>query len=108
MSNSFEYQVCEVKDDRVTFVNGMWQGDRPLEDEERPAESLESCPKVWEYLARAGSEGWELVSAVASFRTVEATGLLSLLPGGPAYAFFDTLYLKRSAPWESQEVVATA
>ena len=99
MSNSFAYRVCDVKDDRVTFVNGIWQGDSPL-DEERPDESLDSCPKVWEYLARAGSEGWELVSAVASFRTVEETGLLSLIPfgPGPAYSFFDTLYLKRSAP----------
>ncbi len=98
MSNSFEYRVCQVTDARVTFVNGTWEGDRPL-DEERPDESLESCPKVWEYLGRAGSEGWELVSAVTSFHTVEETGLLSLIPGGPGpvRTFFDTLYLKRSA-----------
>ena len=55
MALSFEYQVCQVQNSRVTFVNGEWQGTGPL-DAERDEESLNSCPKVWEYLQHAGTE----------------------------------------------------
>ena len=58
---SFEYQVCSVQYGRVTFANGIWQGTTPLGGEN----ALESCPNVWDYLRRAGPDGWELVSVTS-------------------------------------------
>jgi hypothetical protein len=44
----------------VTFVNGEWQGDRPMQPD-HVDESLRSCSLEWEFLRDAGSDGWELV-----------------------------------------------
>jgi hypothetical protein len=100
MAISFEYLVCQVQHSRVTFVNGEWQGTGPL-DAERDEESLNSCPKVWEYLLRAGTEGWELVSTVTRFFAKDETpGLVDSLIGDEStvtkHLFYDTMYLKRS------------
>ena len=57
----FEYQVCYGINDRVTFVNGAWLGDDIPETERKPDDIL-ACPLMWEFLADAGADGWELVS----------------------------------------------
>ena len=100
MAISFEYQVCQVQNSRVTFVNGEWQGTGPL-DAERDEESLNSCPKVWEYLQHAGTEGWELVSTVTRLNAKdEAPGFIESLIGDEStvtkYLYYDTMFLKRS------------
>lgn len=58
----FEYLVCQTQYSRITFVNGGWQGTVPLESGDSQA-ALDSCPLMWEYLASAGRDGWELVAA---------------------------------------------
>lgn len=60
---SYEYCVCLVQGSRVTFANGSWQGQEPMEPDDAER-SLDSCPVKWEYLATAGAEGWELVAVV--------------------------------------------
>lgn len=60
----FEYCVCQVQEDRVTFVNHQWVGSGPM-DVNKPAESLALCAHSFEYLNAAGSQGWELVSVVS-------------------------------------------
>ena len=77
-----------------------WQGTGPL-DAERDEESLNSCPKVWEYLQHAGTEGWELVSTVTRFNAKdEAPGFIESLIGDEStvtkYLYYDTMFLKRS------------
>lgn len=60
MSKVFKYRVCQTQMARVTFVNGRWQG---LQIENADADTLyNSCPMVWDYLAAAGRDGWELVT----------------------------------------------
>ena len=54
----FEYQVCYGVGDRVTLVNGAWIGGDIPESERKQ----EDCPLMWEYLNKAGAEGWELVT----------------------------------------------
>ncbi len=102
MGEVFDYRVCTAQHGRVTFVDGTWQGQRPL-DADRQEESLATCPEVWQYLQQAGSEGWELVSAVTRFHVKrEGASFLDVLigDGDPAaeYLFYDTLYLKRKQP----------
>ncbi|MBI1923708.1 hypothetical protein HYR99_05605 [Candidatus Poribacteria bacterium] len=63
MPKSFEYQVCQIQESRVTFVNGVWQGEREMVPD-NPDASLNSCPQTWEYLQEAGAAGWELVGAL--------------------------------------------
>jgi hypothetical protein len=48
----------------VTFANGRWQGSHPIDagDSKR---ALDSCPAMWDYLAQAGRDGWELVAVVS-------------------------------------------
>ncbi len=76
MNMQFEYLVCRVNFQRVTFVNEAWQG-KDVPESERKDDIIESCPAVWEYLQRAGSEGWELVSAVdSSIATPKASATL--------------------------------
>lgn len=54
----FEYLVVYVEHDRVLTANGHWQG-----AEERGADGdLESCPTLFDYLAEAGAQGWDLVA----------------------------------------------
>lgn len=62
MAYSVEYRVCTLQLNRVTFVNGEWQGavDPTIED---PNAALNSCPTAWDYLNQAGRDGWELVAA---------------------------------------------
>lgn len=57
----FEYRVCQLQNSRVTFVNGEWQGSRPMQPQ-NVNESLQSCSNEWDYLRAAGDDGWELVS----------------------------------------------
>ncbi len=59
----FEYMVCALQFNRVTFVNGEWQGSQPL-DPQNPSDSFASCPTIWDYLKTAGHQGWELVAAL--------------------------------------------
>lgn len=56
----YEYRVCHVLEDRVTFANGAWLG----KDSEVGA-SLQSCPFVWEYLQEVGAAGWDLAGVAA-------------------------------------------
>ncbi len=57
-----EYRVVQVQFSRVTFVNGQWDGQVPPQNEK----ALESCVYVWDYLNRAGADGWRLVQAVST------------------------------------------
>ena len=68
MLKVFEYQLCQIQESRVTFVNGVWQGERELNPDDTDA-SLNSCPQTWEYLQQAGAAGWELVGALNRLHT---------------------------------------
>ena len=59
----FEYQVCYGIVDRVTFANGSWLG-ADIPEEKRKQEDFLTCPLMWEFLERAGSHGWELVTVL--------------------------------------------
>ena len=59
----FEYQVCNGINDRVTFANGAWLGE-DIPESQRQQEDILACPLMWEFLARAGADGWELVSVL--------------------------------------------
>jgi hypothetical protein len=61
----FEYLVCQTQFSRVTFVNGAWQGTVALASGDWQA-ALDSCPLMWDYLALAGRDGWELVATTHS------------------------------------------
>ena len=76
----FQYRVCAMQNNRITFVNGEWQGTMAPHIED-PNEALATCPAVWTYLQEAGQAGWELVSTV----TQTVTGVE-----------MQTLFLKRS------------
>ena len=54
----FEYLVVDVDHDRVRTANGHWQG---TVESGSPGDH-QSCPVLFEYLADAGAQGWELVS----------------------------------------------
>jgi hypothetical protein len=56
-----DYRVCQVQGARVTFVNGEWQGVRPM-NAANADESLRSCSFEWDDLRAVGDDGWELVS----------------------------------------------
>jgi hypothetical protein len=54
----FEYLVVYMEKDRVLTANGHWQGTVARgEDGDR-----DSCPALFEYLAEAGAQGWEMVA----------------------------------------------
>ena len=57
----FEYRTCSVQYDRVTFVNGVWNGKVQMEKDKSDV-AIRSCPLIHEYLQESGSEGWELVA----------------------------------------------
>ena len=57
----FEYQVCYGVADRVTFANGEWLG-ADIPEAKRTQEDIQTCPLMWEFLSRAGAQGWELIS----------------------------------------------
>jgi hypothetical protein len=59
----FEYQVCYGIADRVTFANGTWLG-ADIPESKRKQKDLLSCPLMWEFLGRAGAEGWELITVL--------------------------------------------
>jgi hypothetical protein len=80
MTPTFEYRVCLVQQSRVTFADGAWAGDLPQGQADVQA-AFNSCPAVWDYLARAGAEGWELAAANSRAE-----------PGGQGV---EVLYLKR-------------
>lgn len=61
---TFEYQVCQVQQSRVTFVNGRWAGAVPQDQCDVQA-AFASCPTVWDYMNQAGAEGWELVAVTS-------------------------------------------
>ncbi|HJR09240.1 MAG TPA: hypothetical protein VJ842_18420 [Pyrinomonadaceae bacterium] len=66
MVGMFEYRICNVQQARVTFVNGEWQGHIAVTDTTADDNAkMESCDNAWDYLYRAGLQGWELVSVVA-------------------------------------------
>ncbi len=60
----YEYCVCLIQEDRVTFVNHEWVGSGPM-DVNDSAKSLALCARTHEYLNAAGSQGWELVNVVS-------------------------------------------
>ena len=68
MANGYEYLVCQAQWGYVTFVNGEWQGSIDYRSGD-PDAAYKSCPQVWEYLNRAGREGWEMVGAVTLVNT---------------------------------------
>ena len=82
MFRRFEYQVCNVQQGHVTFVNGDWQGSLPLSEAAGQTDPFKFCPQVWDYLQRVGQDGWELIAAVTHERTD---------------ASYDVLYLKRES-----------
>jgi len=54
----FEYLVVYMENDRVLTANGHWQG-----TVERGEEGdVESCPSLFDYLAEAGAQGWDMVA----------------------------------------------
>jgi hypothetical protein len=61
MNKRLEFRVCQVQRSRVSYVNGEWQGNRPLAAD-RVDESLQTCSLEWDYLRSAGDDGWELRS----------------------------------------------
>jgi hypothetical protein len=61
---SWEYQVWQVQNARVVWVNGQWNGSEDL-NLANPEASLQSCLFVWEALQEAGQAGWELVSTLS-------------------------------------------
>ncbi len=93
MSAAFEYQVCRVNFDRVTFVNGVWQG-RDVPETQRKDADLQTCPAVWDYLQSAGQQGWELVSAAHSTYAAPRAATNPLTP--LEHIAFQMLYLKRA------------
>jgi hypothetical protein len=56
----FEYRICQVQYNRVTFVNGEWNGDVPPNHDK----ALETCHWVWDYLNKTGADGWQLSNAL--------------------------------------------
>jgi hypothetical protein len=60
MNKRFDFRVCQVQRARVSYVNGEWQGSRPIAAD-RVDESLQSCSLEWDYLRSAGEDGWNLV-----------------------------------------------
>lgn len=54
----FEYLVVFVENNRVLSANGHWQGGRPQGEEG----AVETCPSLFDYLAEAGAQGWDLVT----------------------------------------------
>lgn len=56
----FEYRVCQTELNRVTFVNGTWNGSLPPNH----PKGLESCPWTWDFLNLMGQEGWQLLQAI--------------------------------------------
>ena len=81
MTRMYDYRVCQVQQQYVTFVNGEWQGRVPLSEAAGLADPFASCSKTWDYLQRVGPDGWELVGAL----THELNGSTQ----------YDILYLKR-------------
>lgn len=63
MKGKFEYKVCQTQYDRITFVDGKWQGSLGPQGVEINL-ALESCPWLWDHLKELGIGGWELTSAV--------------------------------------------
>lgn len=63
MSERFAYQVCAMQNNRITFVNGVWQGEIGP-DGVQPNVALDSCPTVWDFLNSSGEEGWELTAVL--------------------------------------------
>jgi len=65
VARGFEYMICVSQYQKVTFVNGEYQG--RFSGQQVVAEVSErmydSCPGLLEYLQHVGAEGWELVSA---------------------------------------------
>ena len=56
----FEYIVAQAQFNRVTFVNGEWDGSVPYTQDK----AIESCLQVWDYLNKVGAEGWQLTNVV--------------------------------------------
>lgn len=59
----YEYQVLQIQNASVTFVNGTWQGLGVAEQAVDADEPLAGCPKLWDYLNEMGDQGWEMVAS---------------------------------------------
>lgn len=63
MPEQYRYQVCAMQNNRITFMNGVWQGEIGPSGVD-PNVALDSCPTVWDFLNKAGREGWELTAVL--------------------------------------------
>lgn len=54
----FEYLVVYMENDRVLTSNGHWQGAVERGEEGDRA----SCPSLFDWLAEAGAQGWDMVA----------------------------------------------
>ena len=46
MAKMYDYRVCQVQQQYVTFVNGEWQGRVPLSEAAGAADPFASCMKT--------------------------------------------------------------
>ena len=80
MTRMYDYRVCQVQQQYVTFTNGEWQGRVPLAEAAGASDPFASCLKVWDYLQRVGPDGWEVVAVIG--HTTNETS-------------YDVIYMKR-------------
>ncbi|HEX8068504.1 MAG TPA: hypothetical protein VF546_01035 [Pyrinomonadaceae bacterium] len=99
MAKMYDYRVCQVQQQYVTFVNGEWQGRVPLAEAAAAADPFASCPHTWDYLQRVGPDGWELVATVTHQPRASLSGSVTPASGAVeatlAHESYDIMYLKR-------------
>ena len=78
----FEYRVCYCQGDRVTFVNQHWQG-RVQPSDADVATAMKTCPLVWDFLEKAGRDGWDMRGATTQVFQGENQQILYLLRPRP-------------------------
>jgi hypothetical protein len=53
-----EYLVGQAQKNRVTYVNGAWQGTADPKEEK----AIDTCPQLWDWLNAVGADGWQLTT----------------------------------------------
>ena len=62
MSREYEFRCCQSSFNRITLVDGRWQGEGIMPSRKEDIQvAIESCPREWDYLRAAGEQGWDLV-----------------------------------------------